>query len=139
MKNVSLFFPWRNEFNLNIKEMDLQHRELVRIISDLQQAVRDGEGKERLGEILGNLLSYTDKHFAAEEKLMKKYAYPGYNEHKSKHIKMRAKVHSLIHDYKGGKVTMTFSVLTFLQDWLSKHIMGTDKKYAIYLNEKGIS
>ena len=139
MKKVSLSFPWRNEFNLNIKEMDMQHRELVRIISDLQQAVRDGEGKERLGDILGSLLSYTDKHFAAEEKLMRKHGYPGYNEHKSKHIKMRAKVQSLIRDYNSGRVTMSFSVLTFLQDWLSKHILGTDMKYATYLNKKGIS
>jgi len=139
MKKVSLSFPWRNEFNLNINEMDMQHRELVRIISDLQQAVRDGEGKERLGDILGSLLAYTDNHFAAEEKLMRKHGYPGYNEHKSKHIKMRAKVQSLIWDYNGGRVTMSFSVLTFLQDWLSKHILGTDMKYATYLNKKGVS
>jgi hemerythrin len=139
MEKVSSAFPWRNEFNLNVKEMDKQHRVLVGIISTLQQAVKNGEGKLKLAEVLESLLAYTDKHFAAEEKLMKKHGYPGYNEHKSKHIKMRGKVLSLIKDYNDGRVTISFSVLTFLQNWLSKHIMETDMKYAAYLNKKGVS
>ena len=139
MEKISSSFFWRNEFNLNIREMDKQHRVLVGIINDLQQAVKDGYGKERLGDILERLLEYTDKHFADEEKLMKKHGYPGYNEHKGKHIKMKAKVQSLVRDYNSGRVTMSFSVLTFLQDWLSKHIMGTDMMYATYLNKKGIN
>ena len=139
MEKISSAFPWRNEFNLNVKEMDKQHRVLVGIISDLQDAVKNGEGKVKLAEVLESLLAYTDKHFAAEEKLMKKHGYPGYNEHKSKHIKMRGKVLSLIEDYNDGRVTISFSVLTFLQNWLSKHIMGTDMKYAAYLNKKGVN
>ncbi len=138
MKKMVSYFPWRNDFNLNVSAMDTQHRDLVSIINDLQQAVNEGEGNEKLGKILDSLLAYTDKHFAAEEKLMKKHGYPEYEEHKKKHIAMRGKVHSLIRDYKGGKVSITFAVLKFLQDWLIKHIMGTDKKYGIYLNGKGV-
>ncbi len=139
MEKITSAFPWRKEFNLNVKEMDKQHRVLVGIISDLQDAVKNGEGKVKLAEVLERLLAYTDKHFAAEEKLMKKHGYPGYNEHKSKHIKMRGKVLSLVKDYNDGRVTISFSVLTFLQNWLSKHILGTDMKYAAYLNQKGVS
>ena len=138
MQKVSLYFPWRKDFELNIRDMDNQHRELVSIINSLQGAINEGLGKERLAEILEKLLSYTDFHFAAEEKLLKKHGYPGFEEHRRKHVAMRGKVLALIQDYKGGRVTMTFSVLKFLQDWLSKHIMGTDKKYSAYLAGKGV-
>lgn len=139
MTKISLYFPWRKEYNINVKEMDNQHNSLVSLINDLQQAVNEGQGSERMGEILNSLLAYTDKHFAAEEKLMKKHGFPGFDEHKGKHIKMRGKVQSLIRDYNAGRASITFSVLKFLQDWLIKHIMETDRKYAAYLNKKGIS
>ena len=29
--------------------------------------------------------------------------------------------------------------MTFLRDWLSKHIQGDDRKYGVYLNGKGVS
>ncbi|MDH3976467.1 MAG: bacteriohemerythrin [Deltaproteobacteria bacterium] len=139
MSKISLFFPWRKEFEVNIREIDNQHKELVKIINSLQEAINLGEGKERLAQVLENLLAYTDFHFAAEEKLLKKHGYPHYEEHKRKHIAMREKVISLIQDYNRGRIAMTFSVLKFLQDWLSKHIMGTDKLYGEYLNKKGVS
>ena len=138
MPNVSLYFPWRRDFELNIREMDNQHRELVSIINQLQGAINQGKGKEELAQILDNLLNYTDYHFAAEEKLMKKHAYPGFDEHRRKHAAMREKVVSLVREYNQGRVSMAFSVLKFLQDWLSKHIMGTDKQYGIYLTKKGV-
>jgi len=138
MQKMASYFPWRKEYNINVKDMDNQHVVLVGIINELQQAINAGEGKEKLGKILKELLAYTDKHFAAEEKLMKKRGYPRYEEHRGKHIKMRAKVESLIRDYNSGQVSMTFAVLKFLQDWLIKHIMGTDKDYGEYLNRKGI-
>ena len=36
-----------------------------------------------------------------------------------------------------GKMSLTIEVINFLSDWLKKHIMGTDKKYSQFFNEKG--
>lgn len=138
MQRMASYFPWRQEYNINVKEMDKQHMALVGIINDLQQSINEGEGKESLGKILKDVMAYMDKHFASEEKLMKKRGYPRYEEHKNKHVKMRAKVESLIRDYKGGQVAMTFAVLKFLQDWLIKHIMERDKDYGKFFNRKGL-
>ena len=51
---------------------------------------------------------------------------------------MTAKVKSLIVDVKNGKLTVSIDVMNFLKDWLDKHIMGTDKKYAPYMHSKGV-
>jgi hemerythrin len=34
---------------------------------------------------------------------------------------------------------VTVTVMSFLKDWLVKHIQGEDKKYGVFLNKKGIS
>ena len=64
-------FNWRKEFSIGIKEMDNQHMELVSIINGIHKALSEGQGMERLGDMLDRLLKYTDNHFAAEEKLLK--------------------------------------------------------------------
>lgn len=127
-------FNWRKEFSIGVKEMDNQHMELVNIINGIHKVLNEGQGMERLGDMLDRLLKYTDNHFAAEEKLMKKHRCPAYEEHRGKHAAMRKKVLSLIKDFRGGKEAMTYSVLNFLQGWLTKHIMETDRKYADFIN-----
>ena len=139
MTKRTSYFPWRRTYSINVKEMDNQHMVLVGFINDLQQALSEGAGREQLGGILDSLYVYTEKHFAAEEKLLKKNGYPGISEHCSKHGKMKEKVRSLIYDYNSGKTALPYTVLKFLEDWLIKHIQGTDKEYALYLNSKGIS
>jgi len=37
-----------------------------------------------------------------------------------------------------NKLGITLEVMNFLKDWLSHHILSVDKKYAPFLNEKGI-
>ena len=41
--------------------------------------------------------------------------------------------------YKAGATsTLSLQVMNFLKDWLLKHIQGSDKKYAPFLNAKGV-
>ena len=41
--------------------------------------------------------------------------------------------------YKAGSTsTLSLEALNFLENWLIKHTPGTDKKYAPYLNGKGV-
>ena len=51
---------------------------------------------------------------------------------------MVGKVLALQKDVDSGKLTVSSEVMKFLQDWLNKHIKGTDMKYSPFLNEKGI-
>lgn len=37
-----------------------------------------------------------------------------------------------------GKNTLPMEVFNFLKDWLTEHILISDKKYSKYLNSKGV-
>jgi len=129
---------WKDEYSVGISEIDRQHHKLIDLINQLNDAMTQGKGKEILGKILADLISYTHNHFKAEEKLFDQYGYPDAEEHKIKHQKMTEKVLDLQKQFKAKKISITFEVMDFLQNWLDKHILGTDKKYGPYLNGKGV-
>ena len=129
---------WSDKYSVNIREIDQQHQKLFKMINDLDAAMREGRGKQVLGKILNDLIQYTASHFATEEGLMQKHGYPEYEEHKAKHEKMTQKVLDIQREYEAGKATITLDVMKFLQDWLDKHIMGTDRRYGPFLNAKRV-
>ncbi|MBI3592188.1 MAG: hemerythrin family protein, partial [Nitrospirae bacterium] len=77
-------------------------------------------------------------HFANEENMMKTHAYPDYLKHKAEHDNLTKQALDLQKQHKEGKPVLTIELMTFLKNWLSNHIMGTDKKYSPFLNSKGI-
>jgi hemerythrin len=129
---------WKDAYSVGISEIDRQHHKIIDLINQLNDAMTEGKGKAILGKILADLISYTHNHFKAEEKLFDQYEYPEAEEHKIKHQKMTEKVLDLQKQFKEKKISITFEVMDFLQNWLDKHILGTDKKYGPYLNGKGV-
>jgi hemerythrin len=110
----------------------------VKIINELHQAMIGGHGKDQLGKILSSLVSYTQAHFKTEENLMESHGYPEYTIHKAEHDRLTRTVLDFQSNFQKNEVGLTIEVMDFLKDWLSKHIMGIDKKYTPFLNSKGV-
>lgn len=133
------FISWSENYSVLVKEMDDQHKKLVVIINDLNDAMKEGKSKEVMEKILKGLVDYTVFHFASEEKLMQSNAYPGYLQQKSQHEELTKKVMDFQKNLHSGKMVMGVEVMNFLKDWLMNHIKGMDSKYGPFLNNKGIS
>lgn len=132
-------FVWKPVYSVHVRAMDAQHAELIRIVHDLQQAMSEGRGKEVLSGILERLVSYTKDHFASEERLLRRHAYPSFEEHKAEHERLTATVSAYLSGHRSGRIALTVEVLGFLKSWLEKHILGLDKQYGIYLNSRGVN
>ena len=132
-------FAWSEKYSVNIREIDDQHKKLIGMVGQLHEAMRQGKGKQALDILLRDLIQYTRSHFSTEERLMKTNGYPDYEIHKAKHDAMTNKVAGIYRDYQDGKATITFEVMQFLEQWVDKHIMGTDKQYAPFLQSKGLA
>lgn len=132
------FIAWSPAFSVNIKQFDDQHKKLVVMINELHDAMIEGRGKETLGEILNELITYTATHFADEEALMVKYTYSDLANHNAIHESLVNQVLELQQMFISGQTIITLDVINFLRDWLVMHIQGDDKKYGAYLNSKGV-
>ncbi|AAR33734.1 bacteriohemerythrin [Geobacter sulfurreducens] len=130
---------WSDSLSVKVKQFDDQHKKLVDMVNQLFDAMKAGKGNQVMGDILKSLIQYTQTHFAAEERIMKQYGYPDFEAHKKEHNALVMQVLDLQKQFQEGKAVLTQNVMTFLRDWLSKHIQGDDKKYGVYLNGKGVS
>ena len=128
---------WQPIYSVNVSKMDEQHKKLIKLVSDLQDAMNQKKGDVQVAETLKQLRSYTVNHFADEEALMAKYGYPDLTNHKKLHKELVAKVDQLEKDMKAGGKLVVVNVMMMLNEWLFGHITKADKLYGPYLNEKG--
>jgi len=129
---------WDNSFSVNITEIDKQHQKLIVLINSLNDAMKEGRGKDVLSQIIDNLFAYAGEHFANEEKYFDKFGYPDAVSHKLEHTNFVKKISEFKNGFHNGHLALTIEVMHFLKDWLKNHIQGIDKKYSPFFIEKGL-
>jgi hemerythrin len=130
---------WSDKLSVGVKQFDEEHKQLVRLINQLHDAMKTGQGKQVISNILQGLISYTQNHFATEERLMRAHGYPDYEQHKKEHNSLTLSVLDLQKQYQTGNMLLSQKVMDFLKDWLANHIQGLDKGYGPFLNGKGVA
>ncbi|HOJ34293.1 MAG TPA: bacteriohemerythrin [Candidatus Hydrogenedentes bacterium] len=129
---------WDNSFSVNIAEIDRQHQKLVALINELDDAMRQGKGKEVVSKVVSGLIAYTQTHFGTEERIFAQHGYPEADVHKKEHEDFVAKAAQFQADYNSGKIGLSIQIMNFLSNWLQHHIKVVDKKYGPFLNSKGV-
>ena len=130
---------WSDKLSVGVSQFDDEHKRLVKMVNDLFDAMHASHGKDVLGPILDGLVSYTVTHFKHEEELMARHGFPESAAHRAEHVALTKQVAEIQAKYRAGATTvLTLEVMTFLKNWLTKHILGTDKHYGPFLNAKGI-
>ncbi|BDQ33476.1 bacteriohemerythrin [Pseudodesulfovibrio portus] len=129
---------WSDKLALGIGSIDAQHKQLVKLINGLNQAMRNKESASVMRDIVTGLKEYVVTHFAFEEKLFDQHGYPGTAEHKSAHSQFVEKVGDFELALTEGRATVSIEVMQFLRDWLVQHIMGTDREYVPFMSEHGV-
>jgi hemerythrin-like metal-binding protein len=130
---------WNDDYSVNVREIDSQHKKLVVLISkltEMKEGVKSAESD--FGPILDELVKYTVYHFSFEESLFAKYSYPETRTHIRTHTDLIEQVKKYITEFNAKGNINGSDLIEFLKRWLLDHIMGDDKKYGEYLNSKGI-
>jgi len=136
---LSDHITWTPAMTVNVDLFDDHHQKLLGLINRLYVYMEEGAGASVLMSTLEELIDYTDYHFSAEEKVFEKYNYPYIAAHKEQHKELLDKASVLRKQLKEGTVVLSHEVLDFLQDWVTNHILKTDKQYGEFLKDKKIS
>lgn len=121
---------WNDSLETGIEAMDDQHKRLVEIYNELHAAMMRGKGHKQMREILGQLIDYTELHFASEEEYMRSFGYEDYERHIAEHHQLLEKVRTFQRKLDLDQERITRPVLKFLDFWLQSHIKGKDMEYA---------
>ena len=124
---------WSQEFSVNIQEIDDQHKVIVDLINEVNDAVAGNGGPETVKQVIEQLVDYTTVHFTIEEALMRMFHYPGYEQHKQIHTKLLGRVLAFQKQYAKGNTQISSELLYFLRDWLLNHIVKVDREYSAHL------
>lgn len=134
-----MLFEWKEEHSVKIITFDDHHRKLFKMLNDLHDAMTDRKGGEITGNILKSLIDYTKYHFGEEERLMTKYNFDGFKDHKKEHDDFVVKISDMQARFAKNDASVTIELRKFLKDWWIKHIQSTDKKYTEFFKGMGLT
>ncbi|HEX8964075.1 MAG TPA: bacteriohemerythrin [Rhodocyclaceae bacterium] len=127
---MAAMMEWNDSLKVGHGMIDRDHQRLVALINQLGEAMSAGQGKEACGAVLDELIDYTRTHFANEERLMAAHGYPDSAAHRAEHARLIEDVQEFRIKYASGTATLSVFLLRFLMEWLTHHIMQSDKKLA---------
>ena len=126
---------WDKTLSVDVPEIDEDHRRLVDLFNILTHSVAEGDATNYIEAVMEELISCTVWHFRHEERLMLKYGYEGFTEHKSEHEELTASAKALQQKLLQEGNPVLHEDIQFLEHWLTGHILGTDKDLGSYLCE----
>jgi hemerythrin-like metal-binding protein len=129
---------WKEEYSVNVKEIDTQHQHLIELVTNLHNSVSSRQGKDELEQLLIELVDYTKIHFSTEEELMKEHDYPGSHFHCKDHKMILDHLDELVAVVAKGRYPTFYSDYDVSSDWAMVHINEYDTKLGEFLNSKNI-
>ena len=124
---------WDSNLSVEVDEVDDDHKRLVELHSLLSKAVSENESAEYIDALLEELLTCTAWHFRHEERLMIKYQYDRFEEHKSEHQELIEVGRELQKKLQDNQRQLCEDDVDFLADWLVVHILNQDMKMGYFL------
>ncbi len=123
---------WSSELETGNEEIDGQHQHLVDIINLFENSLKKGKGPRVMGEILRDLVGYTQEHFTYEEGVMAEADYENLKLHQAQHHQLLQKVERFQFEISQGK-RLSKEMHEFLNYWFVNHIKVDDMAFAASL------
>jgi hemerythrin-like metal-binding protein len=127
------YVVWEDQYALGHDEIDRQHRQIVDLLNELYDGVRDGIKEERMAAILDGLCRYAETHFAFEEAVLAKIGYPNLAAHRRQHAWWRAKAHEFQARFQSHDREICQDAFTMARNWWLEHIQHEDRECIPYL------
>lgn len=121
-----------------VHAMDDQHGILVDTLNSLRHQLAQGEDRARLNEQIARLVEFISMHFGCEESLLRRYEFPGLNEHRAAHRALMVQMREAAGCAEFVDLTELDRVLAYVRGQYIDHIQQLDREYGEWLNAKGV-
>ena len=124
------YIEWKQSYSVNNSEIDSHHKKIIQMIN----ALGNSEDEQIVHIVVGELKQYLDYHFKAEDKIMEEYKYPHIESHRLEHEGFISQV-TKMSNYEAESKLKSGMIANFLNYWLIKHILDTDKSLFKYIEK----
>lgn len=129
---------WKDEYNIGLEVIDVQHRKFVEILNELANSFLDPDNKEEVSRILDKLEEYAQTHFQFEEHYFHEFHYENMGEHEEAHRLFKLKIDKLRKRYESEEKFLEYDIFEFMNDWLLVHVLDEDKKFVECFKKNGL-
>ena len=126
---------WDEHFDVGYEPFNEQHKEIFRLQNRVVNLLCGDAGPEDLSTVLNHLIRYCQSHFKEEEDLMSRYGYSDLETHCQEHERLVTHIFTLNEQLCRENFNRD-RLLTFLNTWITGHIMKIDRKYRKFFLEK---
>ena len=119
---------WRDEFSVGVDAVDHEHREMITLINELDEAMQDDASQASVVQALGEIYTRISAHFALEEKAMRDARYTHLAEHKQDHEQLLDELLDVMDSVDDEGRYDRANVARSLELWFSDHFRTHDAK-----------
>lgn len=125
---------WSEAYAVGNAMLDSDHRILINLLNQLQDATETGQSRTVVGTVVNVLVEYTEHHFRREEAVMEAAGYPQLEAHRAAHHALEEQARDIRDRWNAGdRSALDDEVLSFLKKWLTEHILRADKSYGPWI------
>lgn len=128
-------YSWQDSLSIGISSIDTQHQYLINLLNRIHDAVNTG-CSAKIVEVLIDMQTYSEVHFADEESIMRKANYPQLEEHSLLHQKFVAKTESFLDDLETHPLAVSSEIAHYLGKWAVNHIQQVDNRLGDFLKKE---
>jgi len=129
-------FAWNQTYELGIQTIDEQHKKWLGIMNKLYNSFVKKEASDKVLSIIKEMEDYTIYHFSSEERFFKQFGFIQESAHLKLHNDFKLELKKLKTEYEKSPLSLTYKLMTFMQNWLRAHILEADKQYVSLLKGK---
>ena len=125
-----MYYKFTDDCLIGVDQIDDEHRELFRLVGEVQDLLHDKWTDDKYYEIcdvVERLKAYAAEHFRHEEEYMEQIGHPELEMQKEQHAAFCEKVNEVdLGSAEGDQHAFIEDILSFLVQWLYRHIIGSD-------------
>ncbi len=135
---MTQILKWQDSLSTGIEEIDLQHKKLIKVIDEVYQnsLLSDEQFSLIFPKSVKKLTEYTHYHFEEEERLMKRFGFPGTPDHEAEHRAFTDEVHRQLSALTKATPNDGYQLYRFLGQWLLSHIARSDQQWAAFVRKQ---
>lgn len=124
-------YEMKEEYKIGVELIDEQHKKLFELADKAYMLLKDDfalDKYDKIVHIIEELKEYTIFHFKSEEEYMQSINYKRLFSQKVEHAEFIKKIEAIdLRHLDENQDEGLVKILNFLNDWLTEHILKTDK------------
>ncbi len=132
--NDNNYLTYTDILSVGYEPMNEQHKRWIDLFNIIYRAYINDAGDQEIKSVIKDLVDYTIWHFHFENKMMERYNFNTFDNHKQQHDDILEQVSDLYERLDRGEEILIVNILEFLKKWLVNHILKTDVVLGKYLS-----